>query len=224
MKKLASATGKEKQVELSPIHDFASKLRQPGILERLQDYVRWQVEWRAARTKGTPIEDMFSSLPDQAPLSINLDVTTSCNYACDHCVDFEILNKNIRYDHDKLLESLTNMHAKGLRSVILIGGGEPTVYPQFTDIVRHLKAMGIKIGVVTNGSRLDRILEVADLFEPEDLPHGLAAELSAMQIPGIVITSAQPDTPLAQMQVDDEHNALVTMVSLVVIAQAIEIA
>ncbi|MBL4845240.1 MAG: radical SAM protein [Planctomycetes bacterium] len=168
MKKLATATGKEKQVELSPIHDFASKLRQPGILERLQDYVRWQVEWRAARTKGVPIEDLFSKLPDQAPLSINLDVTTSCNYACDHCVDFEILNKNIRYDHEKLLTSLTNMHSKGLRSVILIGGGEPTVYPQFTDIVRHLKAMGIKIGVVTNGSRLDRILEVADLFEPED--------------------------------------------------------
>lgn len=168
MKKLATATGKEKQVELSPIHDFASKLRQPGVLERLKDYARWQVKWRAARAEGKPMEDLFASLPDQAPLSINLDVTTACNYRCDHCVDFEILNKNIRYDHDKLLESLTHMHAKGLRSVILIGGGEPTVYPGFGEIVRHLKAMGIKIGVVTNGSRLDQILAVADILEPED--------------------------------------------------------
>jgi hypothetical protein len=65
---------------------------------------------------------------------------------------------------------------------------------------------------------------LADLFEPEDLPRGLAAELSAMQIPGIVVTSAQPDSPLAQMQVDEEHNALVTVISLNVIAQATEIA
>lgn len=168
MKKLVTATGKEKQVELSPIHDFASKLKQPGIMERLQDYVRWQIKWREARAKGTAMEELFSSLPDQAPLSINLDVTTACNYACDHCVDFDILNKNIRYEHDKLIESLTNMHAKGLRSVILIGGGEPTIYPKFADIVRHLKGLGIKIGVVTNGSRLDRIEEVADILEPED--------------------------------------------------------
>ncbi|MGE0711335.1 MAG: radical SAM protein [Planctomycetota bacterium] len=167
MKKLATA-GKQKQVELSPIHDFAAKLRQPGVLERLQDYARWQVAWRAARAEGKPMDELASSMPDQAPLSINLDVTTACNYACDHCVDFEILNKNIRYDHDKLLDSLTHMHGRGLRSVILIGGGEPTIYPGFAEVVRHLKGLGIKIGVVTNGSRLDRILEVADVLEPED--------------------------------------------------------
>lgn len=167
MTKLPTA-GKQKQVELSPIHDFAAKLRQPGILERLKDYVRWQVEWRKARDEGKPMEELFSSMPDQAPLSINLDVTTACNYACDHCVDFDILNKNIRYDHDKLIDSLTHMQSKGLRSVIIIGGGEPTVYPKFGEVVRHLKSMGVKVGVVTNGSRLDQILAVADVLEPED--------------------------------------------------------
>jgi hypothetical protein len=38
------------------------------------------------------------------------------------------------------------------------------------------------------------------------------------------ITSAQPDTPLAQMDVDADHGVLVTKISISVIAAAIEIA
>lgn len=167
MKKLASA-GKQKQVELSPIHDFAAKLRQPGILPRLQEYVRWQAAWRKARGEGQSLDALLESAPDQAPLSINLDVTTACNYRCDHCVDFDILNKNIRYEHEKLKDSLSQLAARGLKSVIIIGGGEPTLYPGFEDVVRHLKALGVNIGVVTNGSRLDKILEVADVLEKDD--------------------------------------------------------
>ncbi len=166
-RKLATA-GKEKQVELSPIHDFAAKLRQPDVLERLQAYVRWQADWRAARAQGRTLDELLEQAPDQAPLSINLDVTTACNYRCDHCVDFDILNTGIRYDHDKLKDSLTEMARRGLRSVIVIGGGEPTVYPGFEDIMRHMKALGLKVGVVTNGSMMDKILAVADVLEPED--------------------------------------------------------
>ncbi len=166
--KMLPKSAKEKQVELSPIHDFAGKLKQPSVLPRLKDYVRWQTAWRKARAEGKPMEELLSSAPDQAPLSINLDVTTACNYRCDHCVDFDILNTGVKYDHDKLLSSLTEMAKRGLRSVIIIGGGEPTVYPGFVEVVRHLKKDGVKIGVVTNGSRLDRILEIADVLEPED--------------------------------------------------------
>ena len=36
----------EKQTELSPLHDFMGKLRQPGVLENLKEYVRWQAQWR----------------------------------------------------------------------------------------------------------------------------------------------------------------------------------
>lgn len=159
---------KEKQVELSPIHDFSAKLRQPSIINVLKDYVRWQVQWRDAYAKGQSIDEILSSAPNHAPLSINLDVTTACNYRCDHCVDMDILNTGIRYDHEKLKSSLTTLMDRGLRTVIIIGGGEPTAYPGFTDIVRHLKKRGIKIGVVTNGSRMQKIAEVADVLEKGD--------------------------------------------------------
>jgi wyosine [tRNA(Phe)-imidazoG37] synthetase (radical SAM superfamily) len=159
---------KEKQVELSPIHDFSAKLRQPSIINTLKEYVRWQVKWRDAYAEGKSIEEILEHAPNHAPLSVNLDVTTACNYRCDHCVDMDILNTGIRYEHEQLKNSLTTLIDRGLRSVIIIGGGEPTVYPGFADIVRHLKARDIKIGVVTNGSRMDRIAEVADALTKGD--------------------------------------------------------
>jgi hypothetical protein len=61
------------------------------------------------------------------------------------------------------------------------------------------------------------------LCAAQDLPKGLAAELTAQQIPGVWIQSAQPATPLAVMEVDEEHRALVTRITVNVLAMAIEI-
>lgn len=149
---------------LAPIHDFAAKLRQPSLLERLKDYVLWQ----AALRRGTKLDDPHSLPPDYAPVSINLDLTTACNYACDHCVDLDILNTGIRYDFENLKSSLDRLWQKGLRSVILIGGGEPTVFPQFEETVEFLKKRDIAVAIVSNGSGNAKILKVAHLFGPKD--------------------------------------------------------
>ena len=53
------------------------------------------------------------------------------------------------------------MVERGLKSVILIGGGEPTLYPGFASMVGYLKGLGLQIAIVSNGSRGDRLLEAA---------------------------------------------------------------
>lgn len=102
------------------------------------------------------------------PLSINLDLTTACNYACDHCIDWDILNSNVRHADEELRGSMRTMAARGLRSVILIGGGEPTLYPGFPDFVRFSKELGLQVAVVSNGSRNDRILAAAPYLTAGD--------------------------------------------------------
>ncbi len=178
-----------KQVELSPIHDFASKLCQPELIERLREYVRWQASWRRGYAAGVSLEEALRSAPERAPISINLDLTTACNYRCDHCVDMDILNTGIRYEHEKLMRSLDEMAHRGLRSVILIGGGEPTIYPRFEEVVRHLKSLGIQIGVVSNGSLPKKIRAVADVLGAGDwvrlsLDSGSNDTFYAMHKPG----------------------------------------
>ncbi len=180
----------EKQTELSPLHDFMGKLLQPQTRENLKEYVRWQASWRQGYAADTiTFEQALQGAPEQSPVSINLDVTTACNYRCDHCVDMDILNKNINYDHALLKDSLTHMVENGLRSVIIIGGGEPTAYKGFEDIVRHLKAMNTQIGVVTNGSMMKKIEAVADVLQDRDwvrlsLDSGTNETFRAMHKPG----------------------------------------
>lgn len=147
------------------IHDFTAKLRQPAVLPLVLDYVRWRRAVRAAEERG----EEAPAAPAIAPISINLDLTTACNYRCDHCIDWDILNTPNKHDVDVLKASLREMRERGLRSVILIGGGEPTLHPQFTDMVRYMKTeLGLQIAVVTNGSGNHKIMEIADCLDEGD--------------------------------------------------------
>ncbi len=126
--------------------------------------MKWQRARRAAAKAGKPMPDM----PDIAPLSINLDLTTACNYACDHCIDWDILNSKVRHEDQELRDSVQRMAERGLRSVILIGGGEPTLYPGFPGFVEFCKKLGLSVAVVSNGSRGDRLLAAAPFFTDGD--------------------------------------------------------
>ena len=139
------------------IHDFTAKLRQPSLASQLGAYVTWRRELAAARGAGRP----EPPAPAQAPISINLDLTTACNYACTHCIDWDILNTRHRYRDEELRDSIRLMAERGLRSVILIGGGEPTLYPPFVNFVQFLKELGLQVAIVTNGSRGSLLAEVA---------------------------------------------------------------
>ena len=146
------------------IHDFTGKLRQPSLKTHLEAYVRWRKDLARARAAGRP----DPTPPPIAPISINLDLTTACNYRCDHCIDWDILNTKHRHDEETLRSSICTMVERGLRSVILIGGGEPTIYPGFSDFVRFLKDLELQVAIVSNGSRGDKLLEIADVLEEKD--------------------------------------------------------
>jgi organic radical activating enzyme len=146
------------------IHDFTAKLRQPSVRDTVEAYVRWRKDLAKARAAG----ESDPAPPPIAPISINLDLTTACNYRCDHCIDWDILNTKHRHDEEALRSSICTMVDRGLRSVILIGGGEPTIYPGFVDFVRFLKDLDLQIAVVSNGSRGDKLLEIAPMLEAKD--------------------------------------------------------
>jgi hypothetical protein len=146
------------------IHDFSGKLRQPSIAPSVASYVRWRRALQQARAAGAPDPEP----PASAPISINLDLTTACNYRCTHCIDWDILNTAHKHREQELRESIAWMAQRGLRSVILIGGGEPTLYPKFADFVRFLKELRLQVAVVSNGSRGDRLADAAEALDARD--------------------------------------------------------
>ncbi len=126
--------------------------------------MRWRRQVAHARAAGQP----EPAPPDVAPISLNLDLTTACNYRCDHCIDWDILNTKHRHDEGELRESIRSLRERGLRSLILIGGGEPTLFPGFEGFVRFAKGLGLQIAVVSNGGQGDKLLAIADALGPGD--------------------------------------------------------
>ena len=152
-------------IRLADIHDFTAKLKQPALRGHLREYI----SWRRAVRKARKDHRQPPSMPRIGPISINLDLSTACNFACTHCIDWDALNLPQRHEHQELLDSLRELAARGLKSVILLGGGEPTLYPGFQEVVRVLKTeLRLQVAVVTNGSRNEQIAEVADLFDTGD--------------------------------------------------------
>ncbi|MFC1482214.1 radical SAM protein [Myxococcota bacterium] len=101
-------------------------------------------------------------------MSINLDISTDCNQRCRHCIDRRVTNTGRRLSYDVVRELLSWLVPRGLRSVILIGGGEPTLHPQFGEIVNLLKEHRLSIGIVSNGVRIQALTEVAPLLSSRD--------------------------------------------------------
>jgi wyosine [tRNA(Phe)-imidazoG37] synthetase (radical SAM superfamily) len=145
-------------------HDFRAKLLQESAWGQVVDYLHWQQDLAAAERMG----DESPAPPDAVPLSINLDLTTACNYQCDHCIDWDILNSGKKHNEEHLRDSLRELANRGMKSVILIGGGEPTLYPRFVEIVRYLKQLEQQVAIVSNGSRGDRLLAASKYLEQPD--------------------------------------------------------
>ena len=141
-------------------HDFSSKLRQHSVIERLKQYIIWR--------RNIETFDADHALAKIGPISINLDLTSACNFACPHCVDSNIINTGESLKLEEIKRSLDTLKARGLLSVILLGGGEPTLHKDFGEIVNYIKGMGLQLGIVTNGSKLGRIEKIAHTLEKHD--------------------------------------------------------
>jgi MoaA/NifB/PqqE/SkfB family radical SAM enzyme len=141
-------------------HDFSAKLRQASVVESLKDYISWR-RFLDADPEG-------ARFPMHGPVSINLDLTTACNFSCPHCVDSRLLNTGDYLDLETVRRSIDTLQKNGLKSVIIIGGGEPTIHKNFQEIVVFIKERGLQIGIATNGSRLEKVGQVAGVLGDGD--------------------------------------------------------
>ncbi len=136
------------------IHQFGKKLLQKSVFPRLKEYLFWQIKGGEA--------------PESAPISINLDLTTACNFQCPHCIDGDIINTGKMLDLKYLKTLISDWSKKGLKSVILIGGGEPVLYPYFEEVVRFLKGLSLQVGIVSNGTNMKKIENICNLLDKKD--------------------------------------------------------
>jgi organic radical activating enzyme len=82
-----------------------------------------------------------------------------CNLKCSYCsVSERVLQSRIELD--RIQDYLTKLKGRGLRAVILTGGGEPTLYPQFNPLAEWVLAQGLELALITNGTQFGRVSDV----------------------------------------------------------------
>lgn len=96
------------------------------------------------------------------PIYIELSPSGACNHRCIFCAVDYIGYKPIFLDTAKLKQVLTEMGAKGVKSVMMGGEGEPLLHPQIIDLTNHAKKSGLDVSYTTNGVLLsDKFIKEA---------------------------------------------------------------
>lgn len=89
------------------------------------------------------------------PQRLILELTNACNLNCIMCGRDEAKFSLTTFDID-ILKSFAPI-LKEVEEVTLFGWGEPTLHPQFEEILKFLDNYPVKKYFVTNGMRLDKI-------------------------------------------------------------------
>ena len=99
---------------------------------------------------------------EHLPLSVFIELTNRCNFACPFCyINEEGVQHSSVPSFNELKNTLDYLIDKGLLYCVLTGG-ECLLHPSFTDIYRYLKELGVLVTVFTNGYLLDK--GILDLF------------------------------------------------------------
>ncbi|NOZ64167.1 MAG: radical SAM protein [Caldiserica bacterium] len=109
---------------------------------------------------GPVCKDVFTG-----PRYILFDLAGRCNLDCVYCRRFSPWNKKYwEGKHPELFgfldfatveNVLSEAKEMDLEAVLLVGGGEPTLHPDFLRIINLIKDMGLKFNFSTNGVLLD---------------------------------------------------------------------
>lgn len=81
----------------------------------------------------------------------------ACNLKCPYC-SVTYRDTHSRIDLDVIKDYVTKLKSRGLKAVILTGGGEPTSYKYFNELVQWLKhEQELSVALITNGTLAKRI-------------------------------------------------------------------
>jgi len=95
-------------------------------------------------------------------ISLELDLTNKCNNDCPGCTG--IRDNPVTLDFYQVKELVDQMSNDfDLKSIIISGGGEPTLHKNFIEILYYIKSKGISIGLNSNGVAITEKKAVAIL-------------------------------------------------------------
>ena len=107
---------------------------------------------------GFSREEIAACLDRRGLLSLELEFTKRCNLRCIYCYSSagDALKEELRLD--ELIGVIEQARQLGARTIVLLGGGEPFLFPHVKEVIRHIRSVGLSQAVFTNGLLLTKEL------------------------------------------------------------------
>lgn len=88
------------------------------------------------------------------PIHITIGLTNYCNHKCTWCyIDYaKDIKHQINADRKKFMEALSSAKRFGAKAITIVGDGEPTLHPEFSEFLEDINNLGYDIGLFTNGA------------------------------------------------------------------------
>lgn len=101
-------------------------------------------------------EQMISFLQGtgKSVISTHISPTSQCQLNCSYCSvakrkQHESIELNV------IIKYIEDLIPRGLKAIILTGGGESTMYPQWNELMNKVRGYNLKLGLITNGVDLE---------------------------------------------------------------------
>ncbi|MBP7088161.1 MAG: radical SAM protein [Candidatus Omnitrophica bacterium] len=105
-----------------------------------------------------PLEDINKSRSQNSLLTIRLETSLICNLKCIYCNGLTGKGLSGEISFDKMKEVILEAKSLGAQSVVIIGGGEPTIFPYFRQLIKFVNKKGMIPVIFTNGLTLTQDL------------------------------------------------------------------
>jgi radical SAM protein with 4Fe4S-binding SPASM domain len=79
-------------------------------------------------------------------------LTENCNYNCDFCIRKNISHKNTHISKEQIANVLNILHHEYPNAILILTGGEPTIHPQFIEILNEAVSIFKYVQIASNGS------------------------------------------------------------------------
>jgi len=95
-------------------------------------------------------EDAYKAREENRLLAIRLETNKTCNLGCRYCYAESSPDSKSVQSYETLTEIVKQAHELGLHSVVVIGGGEPTIHPRFRDLISFISSLDVIPMIFTN--------------------------------------------------------------------------
>ncbi len=101
----------------------------------------------------------FGVVAEDNQYQVSYELTNMCNLKCNHCFNESDRDSHCGLPLEKVKRLIDELVSKNVKS-FYITGGEPTIYPYFEEVLKHINLKGAEAILATNGLEIESIIPV----------------------------------------------------------------